>query len=239
MLNKRTIKDVYAFPRIEEVFGVFHGAKFHTSLDMKGAYHHVETEPAHRERPASTLGPVGFYEYLKMPFGLSNSPSTYQRRMEEVLDDYSMTICVIYLDYLVIFEIILQEHICRLDKVLTGLKEHDIKLSTENCFYIQTSVSFLGHVVSEWGVKTDPSKIKRLRTGRFLKMPKNQDILSLSPGITASSSKITKPLTDLISGSSPRPLFSSSQVTRVGNLTPLRFQCWLYYVTMYFCLYLT
>lgn len=55
MLNKRTIKDAYALPRIEEVFYVLHGAKYFTTLDMKAGYHQVEIEPEHRERTARQL----------------------------------------------------------------------------------------------------------------------------------------------------------------------------------------
>lgn len=79
MLNNRTVKDSYALPRIEEVFDLLHGAKVFSTLDMKSGYHQVEVEEEHKERTAFTVGPLGFYEYCKMPFGLSNSPATYQR----------------------------------------------------------------------------------------------------------------------------------------------------------------
>ena len=76
MLNKRTVKDSYALPRIEEVFDILNGAKLFSTIDMKSGYHH-------KCRTAFTVGQLGFYEYNKMPFGLSNSPATYQRLMEE------------------------------------------------------------------------------------------------------------------------------------------------------------
>lgn len=118
MLNQRTIKDAYALPRIEEVFDVLHGAKYFTTVDMKAGYHQVKVEDSHRERTAFTAGPLGFYQFLKMPFGLSNSPATYQRLMEEVLGDYNMTICVIYLDDLIIFSNTFEEHLLRMERSL-------------------------------------------------------------------------------------------------------------------------
>ena len=98
-----------------------------------------------------------------MPFGLSNSPATYQRLMEECLGDYNMTICVIYLDDLIVFADTFEEHLRRLDLILTRLEECKLKLSPEKCFFIQKRVHFLGHVVSEEGIETDPEKIDKVR----------------------------------------------------------------------------
>jgi hypothetical protein len=103
MLNDRSVKDAYALPRIEEVFDILKGSKYFSTIDMKAGYHQVEIEDSHKERTAFTVGSFGFFEYVKMPFGLSNSPATYQRLMEECLGDYNMTICVIYLDDLIFF----------------------------------------------------------------------------------------------------------------------------------------
>ena len=95
-----------------------------------------------------------------MPFRLSNSPATYQRLMEECLGELNMTICVIYLDYLIIFTDTFEEHLNRLDLVLTRLKECNLKLSPEKCFCIQDKVPFLGHTFSKGRIDTDPAKIK-------------------------------------------------------------------------------
>lgn len=100
MLNKRSVKDAYALPRIEEVFHVLNYSKLYTTIDMKSGYHQVELEKSHKERTVFTVGPLGFFEYNKMPFGLSNSPATYQRLMEECLGDYNLKICIIYFDHL-------------------------------------------------------------------------------------------------------------------------------------------
>ena len=130
---------------------------------MKSGYHQVSIEEDHKERTAFTVGALGFYEFSKMPFGLASSPAVYQRLMEECLGDYNMNICVIYLDDLVIFADTYEEHLERLDKVLTRLHECKLKLAAEKCFFLQKKVKFLGHVVSERGVETDPDKIERVK----------------------------------------------------------------------------
>ena len=114
-LNSKTVKDAYALPRIEEIFDVLKGSKFFSTIDMKAGYHQVEIDEEHKERTAFTVGPLGFLEYNRMPFGLSNSLATYQRLMEECLGEYNMTICVIYLDDLMVFAETFEEHLHRLD----------------------------------------------------------------------------------------------------------------------------
>ena len=102
----------------------------------------MSIEEEHKERTAFTVGSLGFYEYNKMPFGLSNSPATYQRLMEDCLADYNMNICVIYLDDLIIFSNTFEEHLERIDKILTRLKEYGLKLAPEKCFFIEEKVEF-------------------------------------------------------------------------------------------------
>ena len=91
-------------------------------------------EDVHKERTAFTMGPLAFYEYCNMPFGVSNSPAIYQRLMEECLVDCNMKICIIYLDDIIIFAKDFEEHLEKLDTVLTRLKECNLKLSAEKCF---------------------------------------------------------------------------------------------------------
>jgi hypothetical protein len=89
---------------------------------MKSGYNQVEVEEIHKERTAFTVGPLGFFEYVKMPFGLSNSTATYQRLIEEVLGDYNMTICVIYLDDHIIFSETYEQHLERIDMIPVYMK---------------------------------------------------------------------------------------------------------------------
>ncbi len=66
---------------------------------------------------------------------------------------------VVFLDDLLVFSKTLEEHEARLTKVLDRLKEYGLKLSSEKCKFFQSSVRYLGHVVSERGVETDPEKV--------------------------------------------------------------------------------
>ena len=163
MLNSRTVKYSFALPRMEEIFDCLHGAKYFTTIDMKSGYYQVEMEEVHKERSAFTVGSIGFFEYNKIAFGLTNAPATYQRLMQECLGDMNMRIYLIYLDDLIIFSRSYEEHFQRLDQVLTKLKSCNLKLAPEKCYFFRSRVSFLGHVVSGDGVGIDPAKIEKVK----------------------------------------------------------------------------
>ena len=80
------------------MFDALAGSKYYSTLDMKSGYHQVDIEETHKERTAFTVGPLGFYEYNCMPFGLCNSPATYQRLMNECFEGLHLKSCLIYLD---------------------------------------------------------------------------------------------------------------------------------------------
>ena len=162
-LNNKTVKDAYALPRIDEIFDCLNGAKYFSSIDMKSGYHQIEVEENHNERTGFTVGALGFWEYNKMPFGLSNSPTTYQRVVEECLGDLNMKICVVYIDDLIIFSRTFEEHLDNLEKVFNKLREYQLKLAPEKCHFFRTKVEFLGHVVSAEGIETDPAKIDTIK----------------------------------------------------------------------------
>ena len=162
MLNQRTVKDAYALPRTEEIFDRLAGSKMFSVLDMKSGYHQVEIDEEHKPRTAFTVGPLGFYEYNRMGFGLTNSPATYQRLMEDCLGDLHFEICMIFIDDLIIFSDTYEEHVRRLKTVFQRLQENGLKLSPKKCKFFQSEVRYLGHIVSGDGVKPDPSKVDKV-----------------------------------------------------------------------------
>nr|KAG5695429.1 hypothetical protein BaRGS_033554 [Batillaria attramentaria] len=162
-LNNRTIKDAYALPRMEEILDCLSGSHYFSVLDMKSGYYQVEIEEEHKERTAFTVGPLGFYEYNRLPFGLTNSPATYQRLMEDILGDFHMKICLIYLDDIIIFARTYEEHKERLQKVFQRLREAGLKLAPKKCHLCKEKVVYVGHTVSAQGIGTDPAKTEVIR----------------------------------------------------------------------------
>jgi hypothetical protein len=112
MLNNKSVKDAYALPRIEEMFDVLNGASWFSTIDMKSGYHQVKIEEEHKERTAFTVGAIGFFDRIRMTFGL----------LEECLGGYNLKTCIIYLDDLIIFFNSFEQYLERLDLVLQRLE---------------------------------------------------------------------------------------------------------------------
>ena len=100
----------------------------------------------------------GLFQFNVMPFGLANAPSTFQRLMELTLSDLHWKTCLVYLDDIIIFSKTIEEHLGRLQEVFQRLRDAGLKLKPSKCKLLQTSVKYLGHVVSNQGVETDLEK---------------------------------------------------------------------------------
>lgn len=202
-LNARTIKDAYALPNIEEAFSALSGAKWFSVMDLKSGYYQVEMAEEDKHKTAFTC-PLGFYEFNRMPQGVTNAPSTFQRLMEKCVGDLHLSEVLVFLDDLIVFSETLEEHELRLLRVLQRLKDYGLKLSHEKCQFFRTSVKYLGHVVDAEGVHTDPEKISALRDWP---RPTNREELKRFLGFAGyyrrfveGYSKIAKPLNALTAG---------------------------------------
>ncbi|KAK7159830.1 hypothetical protein R3I94_005997 [Phoxinus phoxinus] len=205
-LNSQTIKDAYALPNLEEVFSVLTGSKWFSVLDLKSGFYQIEMDEADKCKTAFVC-PLGFWEFNRMPQGITNAPSTFQRLMERCMGDLHRKQVLVFIDDLIVFSKTLEEHESRLVQVLNRLKEYGLKLAPEKCRFFQTSVKYLGHVVSKDGVKTDPAKIEALKTWP---RPTNLKELRAFLGFAGyyrrfvrDYSKMVKPLTGLTEGYPP------------------------------------
>ena len=158
-LNNRTVKDAYALPRIEESLDSLNGACTFTTLDLKSGYWQVELDEASIPLTAFTVGPLGFFECCRMPFGLCNAPATFQRLMESCLGELHLQQCIIYLDDIIVFAKTPEEHITRLRRVFMKLRAAGLKLKPSKCAFFKKKITYLGHVVSEEGIATDEEKV--------------------------------------------------------------------------------
>ena len=201
-LNKLTKKDSYALPRIEELLDYCQGSKFYSVVNMKSGYHQVEILEDHKERTAFSVGPLGFFEFNRMPFGLTNSPATYQRLMEECLADYNLKICCIFIDDIIIFGKTYEEHLENLRLVFQRIREANLKLSPNKCDFFKRKVKYVGHIVSEAGIEIDPDKTERVVN--WPKPTSPEDVrrflgfVGYYRRFIQDFSKISRPLTDLI-----------------------------------------
>ena len=201
-LNARTIKDSYCLPRIEEILDSLAGAKYFSVLDLKSGYHQVEIAEHHKERTAFSVAPLGFFEYNRMAMGLANAPATYQRLMESVLGDLHLTICMVFLDDIIVYGNSFEEHLDRLERVLLRLGENGLKLNPKKCSFFQERVRYVGHIVSAQGIETDPEKTEKVRNWPRPQTPEEVrrflGFCGYYRRFVKDFSKIARPLNDLM-----------------------------------------
>lgn len=104
----------------------------------------------------------GLFQFLRMPFGLRNGPSIFQRVMQSVLAPYLWLFCLVYIDDIVIYSKTYEEHIDHLDKVLEAIEMAGITLSPSKCHLFYSSILLLGHKVSRLGLSTHLEKVKAI-----------------------------------------------------------------------------
>ena len=161
-LNEVTLKDAYPLPRIEDNLDALQGAKWFTTLDLASGYWQVEMAEEDKDKTAFCTR-YGLYQFRNMPFGLCNAPGTFERLMETVLRGMQWERAVLYLDDIIIFSNDLPEHLERLEEMFMRLQKANLMLKPSKCHFFKKQVEFLGHVVSQDGVQTDPEKIESVR----------------------------------------------------------------------------
>ena len=156
-LNSITQNDAYPLPTINEILESLSGSAIFTTLDLNSGYWQVEMDPASRDMTAFVCA-EGLFHFKVMPFGLKNAPATFQRLMETALGELKGTICFVYLDDIIIYSKTRQKHIQDLQQVLDKLREAGLTVNLKKSNFCQTSLKFLGHIVSATGIEVDPAK---------------------------------------------------------------------------------
>ena len=157
-LNKKTIKDAFPLPNITESLESLGGAKFFSSLDLTQGYMQVALDERDQHKTAfRALGSL--YEFTRLPFGLCNSPASFERLMTKVFGDLHMQSLVVFLDDALVHANSVAEMLDRLDVVFTRLRQVNLKLKPTKCHLFKRKLVYLGHTISERGIGTDPSKV--------------------------------------------------------------------------------
>ena len=110
-----------------------------------------------------TVGPLGFYECDRMPFGLCNAPVMFQSLMQSCLGNLHLQYCIIYLDDIIVFSKIPEEDLHRFRAVFEQLKKAKLKLKHLKCKFFKHELTYLGHAVSKNSVQTDSKKVEAIQ----------------------------------------------------------------------------
>ena len=158
-LNQATIRDRGPLPNVQELLDKLGGSKIFSKIDLASGYHQLRMHENDIHKTAFTCG-VGHYEWVVMPMGVCNGPSTFQRLMTRVLWEHLGIFCLVFLDDILVFSKTEEEHEEHLQKVLALLSEHNLKIKLSKCQFGVKKITFLGYVVTEEGIHTDPDIIK-------------------------------------------------------------------------------
>lgn len=161
-LNQVTQKDSYPLPNIQDCLDSLDGAKFFSSMDLSSGYWQVQMSEDAKDKTSFYGAGGGLWRFTVMPFGLCNAPATFERLMERVLGQLQWQICLCYLDDILIFSRSVVQHLEHLGQVFERLRQAQLKLKPKKCHFFQKQVTFLGHVVSDQGVATDPDKVFKI-----------------------------------------------------------------------------
>ncbi|CAJ2628780.1 unnamed protein product [Trifolium pratense] len=158
-LNKVTIKNKYPLPRIDDLLDQLRGATVFSKIDLRSGYHQIRIRSSDVSKTAFRTR-YGHYEFLVMPFGVTNAPAIFMDYMNRIFQPYLDKFVVIFIDDILIYSKDSQEHAEHLRIVLEILREKKLYAKFSKCEFWLSEVKFLGHVISQGGVSVDQSKVE-------------------------------------------------------------------------------
>ncbi|MBW0583249.1 hypothetical protein O181_122964 [Austropuccinia psidii MF-1] len=158
-LNTYTIPDGYPIPRIHEKLTQLSQAKFITAMDaLNGFYQNVLTENS--KKLLRIIVHCGIFKYLRIPFGIKNAPSHYQKMLNTIFpEELSEGWLIICIDDIIICSETWDSHLSRLERVFQKIVQVNMKISLKKCHLSYSELKAIGHVLSGLSLAMDKNKV--------------------------------------------------------------------------------
>jgi transposase InsO family protein len=199
-LNKATIKNKWPIPRIDTLLDQLQGASIFSAIDLQQGYYQLKIDETDCAKTAFVT-PLGLYEFKVLPFGLANAPAIFQQAMHHIFDDKIGKFVLVYLDDILVYSRNPEDHLQHLREVLEILRQQQLYCRLHKCHFNRTEISYLGHLVSQEGIRPDPEGIEKVKNWPVPQCVKHiQQFLGLANyfrKFIQGYSKMATPLTNL------------------------------------------
>lgn len=168
-LNAITIPDRYPLPRIDDLLHQAKAMPYMTTIDLQSGYWQIKIDENDQNK-STFVTAFGTYSFKRMPFGLRNAPSTFQRLMDKFCRELKAESVFAYLDDLICRSPNFKQHLEDLREIFTRLRFYKLRANKNKCKFACATIKYLGHIITPEGIKADPDKIKAISE---LPAPKN------------------------------------------------------------------
>ncbi|GKF15012.1 putative reverse transcriptase domain-containing protein, partial [Tanacetum coccineum] len=164
------LKELQDKARIDDLFDQLQGSQYFSKIDLRSGYHQLRV---HEDDIPKTAFRTRFrhFEFIVMPFGLSNAPTVFMDLMNQVCRSYLDKFVIVFIDDILIYSKTREEHEVHLRLVLELLKEEKLYAKFSKCEFWLREVQFLGHVINGDGIHVDPSKIEVVKNWEAPRTP--------------------------------------------------------------------
>ena len=178
-LNNVTVKDKYPIPRIHNIFDNLQKSTIFSKLDFKQAYYQILIKQEAIEKTAFSTH-NGHFEFLRLPFGLSNAPADFNRIMNEIFNEFKV-FEEHYFDDSTVHSTDTDLHLSHLESIFIKLRKVNLKLNINKCLFAQKEIKLFGHIIGQSIIKMDQTKIELIKNWPI---PTNTSELSRYLGFT-------------------------------------------------------
>lgn len=202
-LNEHTVGDRYPMPDISVILANLGKSEYFSTLDLKSGFHQIKLTEKDRQKTAFNIN-NGKYEFCRLPFGLKNAPSIFQRAIDDILREEIGKTCQVYMDDIIIYSPDEYTHLQHIDTILRKLETAGMRISPAKSKFFKSEVQFLGFIVTKSGIRTCPEKVKTITEYRVpLDLRSLRSFLGLSGyyrKFVRDYARIAKPLTKYLRG---------------------------------------